>query len=449
MRNESWHLNRRTFLLGSGVSLGLPWLECMADHAAATAGTRPARFCALYFGFGVSVGDDSSEHAHWRWFPNGEGKDYQFNESLKPLEPLRDQLTVLGGLSHPHGRTMGGHDTGDTFLTGALMDSRSLANSVSIDQVVAGHWDGQTRFRSLVMSTDGGIGAPTRSSTLSYNQQGRPIPALNEPQRIFARLFGAGDDESQAENRRLLSEASMLDRLLDDSRSLMRRLGHADQAKLDEYLESVRESEKRVANAQKWLEVPRRELNDDERKLLDLDADDQAPIRYIQTMYDLIYLAFLTDSTRVATYQITNMADASSRAMKFPQLLGFTENLHKTAHSWNKPGGIETLGRWDRIMTEQFAHFIDRLSSAESDGGSLLDDTIVLYGSSNSQTHVNNNYPLILAGGKRLGLSHGSFRKFGEEVPLSNLFVTALACLDVPSEGFADSTGEISELRNT
>ena len=172
MQKKSWHLNRRTFLMGTGVSLGLPWLECMADSAASTSGTRPARFCALYFGFGVSVADDGSEHAGWRWFPNGEGQDYQFNESLKPLEPLRDQLTVLGGLSHPHGRTMGGHDTGDTFLTGALMDSRSLANSVSVDQVIANRWDGQTRFPSLVMSTDGGVGAPTRSSTLSYNQQG-------------------------------------------------------------------------------------------------------------------------------------------------------------------------------------------------------------------------------------------------------------------------------------
>ena len=105
------------------------------------------------------------------------------------------------------------------------------------------------------------------------------------------------------------------------------------------------------------------------------------------------------------------------------------------------------LGRWDKVMTEQFAYFIDRLSSAETDGGSILDDTILLYGSSNSQTHVNKNYPLILAGGKRLGLRHGSFRKFGEEVPLSNLFVTALDCLDVPNESFADSTGEISELR--
>ena len=450
MTTESWHLNRRTFLMGTGVSLGLPWLECMAEDSRRANTTHPPKFCAMYFGFGVSLPEEASDDAQWRWFPKGEGTNYQFNESLKPLEAHRERLTVLGGLSHPRGRKMGGHDTGDTFLTGALMNEKSLVNTVSVDQVIAKAWEGQTRFPSLVMSTDGGVGEPTRSSTLSYDLQGRPVPALNEPRRIFERLFGAGDAELHDQQRRFSSTASMLDRVLADASSLRLRLGHGDQTKLDEYLDAVRETEKRVANSQKWLEIPKIELNDDERKSLNLDSDDQAPFRYIQTMYDLIFLAFRTDSTRVATYQITNMADASSNAIKFPQLIGFSENLHKLAHNWNKPGGAEELGRWDRLMIEHFANFIERMASAKTDdgvtNGSLLDETIVLYGSSNSHTHQNTNYPLILAGGKRLGLRHGRFLQFGEEVPLSNLFVTALDRLGVTRDSFADSEGEISEL---
>ncbi len=447
MARKSWHLSRRTFLMGTGVSLGLPWLECMATTQAQSGDGRPARFCAMYFGFGVSLPDKDHEHAAWRWFPKGEGKSFEFGESLKPLENHRHDLTVLGGLSHPQGRTMGGHDTGDTFLTAARMDSRSLANTVSIDQVIADEWQGQTRFQSLVMSTDGGVGEPTRSSTLSYDRHGLPVPAQNQPRRIFERLFGAGDAELHAEQRRLLSSASMLDLVLDGANSLKRKLGAQDQVKLDEYLQSVRVTEKRVANAQKWLEVPRVELSDEERKSLNIDTDDQAPFAYIGTMYDLIYLAFRTDSTRVATYQITNMADGSSRAMKFPQLTGFTENLHKLAHNWNKPNGAEELGRWDKLMANQLATFLGKLASAEASHGSLLDETIVLYGSSNSHTHENRNYPLIVAGGKRLGLTHGQFLQFEETVPMSNLFATTLDCLGTQRDSFADSTGDLSELR--
>jgi len=297
------------------------------------------------------------------------------------------------------------------------------------------------------MSTDGGVGEPTRSSTLSYDDKGRPIPALNQPRRIFDRFFGAGDADSVAERRRLKSQSAMLDRVLDDARTLRLRLGKQDQNKFDEYLSSVRQIEERVENSQRWLEIPRRELRDEELKMLNLDSDENAPMSFVRTMYDLLYLAFRTDSMRVATYQITNMADASSKAGKFPQLEGFKDSLHTLAHGWDKPEGAENLGRWDRLMADQFSQFLDRMASAPDVGGSLLDNTLVLYGSSNSNTHNNNNYPLILAGGQNLGLKHGSYRKFGDHVPLSNLFVSALECLEVPVGAFADSTGDISELR--
>ncbi|QDU92596.1 DUF1552 domain-containing protein [Lignipirellula cremea] len=446
MANQSWRLGRRTFLMGAGASLGLPWLECMAAGSQQAAVEPPRRLCAMYFGFGVSLPKEDGEQARWRWFPNGEGRDYQFNESLKPLEPHRDQLTVLGGMSHPNGRRMGGHDTGDTFLTGALLTSRFLRNTVSVDQIAAQQFAEETRFPSLVMSTDGGVGEPTRSSTLSYNDKGRPVPALNQPQQIFDRFFGAGDANSLAQKRRLTSASGMLDRVLENSRSLRAKLGRQDREKLDEYLASVRQIEERVAQSQRWLEIPRPELRDEERKMLHLDSDDQAPQNFIRTMYDLIYLAFRTDSTRVATYQITNMADASSRAGKFPQLEGFKGSLHNLAHGWNKPEGAEALGRWDRFMAGQFAHFLERLSTAEEAGGSILDHSVVLYGSSNSTTHNNQNYPLVLAGGRKLGLQHGRYLKYGDDAPLSNLFVTMLNCIGVQQPSFADSTGPLSEL---
>ncbi len=448
MATKSWHLDRRVFLQGTGASLALPWLECMTAAAADSSPTKssPRRMCGLYFGFGVGLPKEDSEHANWRWFPDGEGREFQFTDSLKPLEAHRENLSVLNGLSHPNGRRMGGHDTGDTFLTGAFMHNAGLSNTVSVDQVAAAAQAGQTRFSSLVLSTDGGVGEPTRSSTLSYNDKGHPIPSLNQPQQIFDRFFGAGDADLLAKRRRLKSSSGMLDRVLEDSRALRGRLGKFDREKLDEYLASVRQIEQDVERSQRWLEIPRPELRDEERAMLHLDADDEAPLNFIRTMYDLIYLAFRTDSTRVATYQVTNMADCSSKAAKFPQLQGFKDSLHSLAHGWNKPEGAVALGKWDSFMAEQLAYFLGRLASAQEGDGSVLDHSLVLYGSSNCTTHDNSNYPLVLAGGCKLGMQHGRHIKFGGDVPMSNLLVTMLNAVGAQQESFADSTGELSEL---
>ena len=155
---KSWHLDRRTFLKGAGVAMGLPWLDCMAAEQKAQKQSSPKRFCAFYFPFGVSLPKEDSENAQWRWFPEGQGRDFKFNESLQPLEPLRESVSVLGGLSHPNGRSMGGHDTGDIFLTASELRGRYFKNGVSVDQVAAATIGKQTRFSSLVMSTDGGVG---------------------------------------------------------------------------------------------------------------------------------------------------------------------------------------------------------------------------------------------------------------------------------------------------
>lgn len=402
--------------------------------------------CALYFGFGVALPEEGGAQSKWRWFPEGQGREFQFTETLMPLQPHREDVTILGGLSHPNGREMGGHDTGDTFLTGAFLNNKMLRNTVSVDQVAATVSTDQTRFSSLVMSTDGGVGEPTRSSTLSYNDQGRPLPSLNGPQQIFDRFFGQGDADTMQKRRRLRSASGMLDRVLEDSKSLRLKLGNHDREKLDEYLASVHQIEQGVRRSQQWLDIPRPKLCDEDRERLKLDADDEAPKSYIRTMYDLIYLAFRTDSTRVATYQITNMADCSSLAAKFPQLEGFKDSLHTLAHGWDKPEGAEKLGRWDRFMAEQLAYFLKQMSAAEESNGTLLDNSVVLYGSSNSTTHYNKNYPLVLAGGRQLGLAHGRHLKFGESIPMANLLLTMLHCVGGSDESFADSTGDLTEL---
>ena len=189
MMTKSWHLDRRTFLRGtSGVALGLPLLDGMTwAGEAKTIAEMPRRMCCFYFPFGVC------QKGEYDWFPTGEGKDFQFSLTLKSLEPLRDEVTIMHGISHPQSRSMPGHDTGDTFLTGASMKSPDFQNTISLDQVAAAHLGNETRFDSLVLSTDGGVGEPTRTRTMSYTKKGQPIPAMSDPQKIFNRLFGVGE----------------------------------------------------------------------------------------------------------------------------------------------------------------------------------------------------------------------------------------------------------------
>ena len=385
-----------------------------------------------------------SKDAHWHWTPNGEGRDFKFNESLKSLEPLRDQVSVLTGLSHIKGRKMGGHDTADTFLTAAELKDGHLNNSVSADQIVANQIGEQTRYSSLVLSTDGGVGEPTRSSTLSFSRNGQPIPSLNQPKLVFERLFGVDPGSLQSQRQKLKNSESMLDLVLGHSKSLRTRLGKHDQAKFDEYLDSVRQIEKRVERSQDWLKIPKPEVD---AAGLHLNADDNTPGELMKTMYDLIFLAFQTDSTRVATYQLGNMNGATSIAGKFPQLLGFANHQHKLAHGWNKAGGSEALGKWDQFRVQQFTYFLERLSNtADGENGTLLDNTSVLFGSSNSNTHNNSNYPLLLAGGSKMGFRHGQHHRLDKDIPLSNLLVTMLNRLDAQTDSFADSTGELTEV---
>lgn len=439
-------LPRRHVLRAAGVSLALPWLESAAAPAAAKKGSgdaaAPKRLCCVMFPYGVAVPDDDKPERPWGWFPLGEGKDTQLTKVLEPLDPLMDDVTIFSGLSHPNCRKMNGHDTGDTFLTGNNLEPVTYRNTISLDQFAAERIGHHTRLRSLTLSTDGGVGPRTRSTTLSYSAKGQPIPALADPKQIFQRMFG-DDGASQADRRRLDSSASILDVVMEQSGSLRRQLGVADRRKLDEYETSVRDVEQRVERAHRWLQIPLPEVDPGS---VALEANPEQPVDYLTAIYDLMFLAFQTDLTRLATYQIGSYGPTLART--FPAAIGLEPNWHSLAHGARKPGGAEKIGRFDRFLAEHLARFLRRLKETPEgeDGASLLDRTLVLYGSSNSRTHVNSNYPMLLAGGGQLGVTHRRSLRFDADVPLSNLFVRVLHALDIEADRFADSTGPLADV---
>ena len=443
MSENNFQMNRRTMLRAAGISLALPWMESLAAPAVKS---PPRRFCSIYFPYGVSLPKQDGEYGQWNWFPKGSGRDFTFNKSLEVLEPFRDQVTVLGGLSHPKVRRIGGHDSGDTFLTGEEMSlgATGLKNSISLDQFMARthRLGAKTRFTSLTLSSDGGTGLPTRANTLSYSHNGLPVPSLNRPALVFERLFGLKGDSIDAQRKGLTRTGSHLDLLMDEAKTLQRKLGKTDQDKLDQYLTSVREIEQDVERSARWLDVPKPKVN---AEGLTLDADNETPAKLIYTMLDLIALAFQTDSTRFATYQLASMHGAISIANKFPSLLGFAKDAHGLAHGAGKGKGAENKGKWDRFQTECLAYLMKRLSEIQEGDGTVLDNTCIFYGSSNSKTHNNNNYPLVLAGGKNMGYKHGQYLTFDKDIPLANLFVTIQKRMGVKADSFADSTGSLDE----
>ena len=292
-------IDRRNFLRGTaGFALALPAFETFCGIArAAEKPANPRRLACVYLPNGVPMPlKEDPAYQDWSWFPHGAGKDFTFSKCLDPLEPLRDDLTVLSGLSHPASRNNHGHHNADQFLTGGAIGGRGdYKNSISVDQVYAAHIGEETRFSSLVMSTDGGAGPQRKAHTMSFAPEGRPIPAHDKPKHIFDMLFVKKDGNAA---QRLALNESALDHLMEDARSLRRELSKQDQETFEEFLSSVRDTEIKVAKSARWVNLP---LPTVEVDRLNLDITGEDPREYIQTMYELIYLAFRTDSTRVAT----------------------------------------------------------------------------------------------------------------------------------------------------
>jgi len=457
MAKKSWHLSRRNLLKGAGVALSLPYLNAMhGSHAIANTVEEetPKRLMVGYIAYGTympdgpsgvtSQGNSDKPHHDWSWWPCKDAGDLTFNKSSEPFKELKDYVTYLRGLDHKGGWKMGGHSSGDVFATGADMTETEKTNNISIDQIAANMHGHKTRYSSLVLGTEGGTGSYGSSKTLSHRGPGRPIPSMHKPQEIFNRLFnpyaGKGVEQVRAGLKR---EASILDLLMDHSRSFHNRLGNEDKQKMDEYLESIRAIEQRVERTSQWTHEP---LPNVDTKGLNLEVAHKDAQEYIRCMYDLVYLAFITDSTRYATLMLESEQSSTSEMWNYATyVLGYKGATHDIAHK--RPADYS--GQWDRWRAEQHAYFLKRLRNTPEGEGNMLDNTVVLWGSAHPHaSHSTRNYPIHMAGGNRLGFRHGRLHDFvgDKKVPLANLFVSMLNAVDVPIEKFADSTGNLSQL---
>lgn len=463
MNRKSELLGRRTFLQGTGVALALPWLETFAKGAP-SAEESPKRFVSIYHpdGVGIPLKTDPA-WKDWCWFPRGGEKDFQLTKVLDVLEPLRSDITIYSGLSHPVARKVHGHSNADQYLTGAPIGGQGpYQNTISLDQAYAEHAQSFTRHSSLVISTNGGVGGPRGAQTQSFNREGRPIPAMNKPKQIFDMLFVTSGKDAAA---RLARSKSALDLLIENTKMLGRQLSKRDQETLNQYLSAVRDTEVKLLKAQMWIDKPVPKVD---TRNLHLDAEPKEARLYFQTMYELIYLAFLSDSTRVATFQLgrengEGPHDLLSKAVGLGAAHGLT-------HEVKKPGGWKNLGIYNRYQAEEFGRFVKKLKDTpEPTGkGNMLDNTIAMHGSASSSFHLSRNYPIISAGGKNLGFTNGRYLKFGkgnednqagagidtdagwqgnievEELPLTKLFITMLQRLGVETNSFGGFTGGLS-----
>lgn len=465
-------IDRRRFLRGSGLALALPQFGSLGFGPLAaesleseTSAERPKRLACFYFPDGVPMPlPEDPAYEDWSWFPHGNGRDFRFTKCFEPLQALRDELTVISGFSHPAGRTVHGHNNADQFLTAAATGGGDMEyeNSISLDQEYARHVGAQTRIGSLVMSTDGGTGTARGAHTLSFDRNGRAIPAEHRPKQVFDLLFVKSNNDSA---RRLSLSTSALDEMLADAERMRATLSAQDRRSLDEYLDSVRQAEIQVAKAKRWLDAPLPEVDGSQ---LNLELSTDEPRQYLQIMFELIFLAFKTDSTRVATYQI-GRENGVGRSDHLARAIGF--NLaHQLSHETKNPGGWKNFALYCQFLNEEFGRFVSKLKQTpEPVGpGNMLDNSLLLFGSASSAFHLSRNYPLILAGGKSMGFRHGQYvNQAGsnpqggawdggqepwqkevthEDVPLANLFVTMLQRLGVAADSFGGSTGVVEYL---
>jgi hypothetical protein len=445
-------LDRRHFLRGSSLALALPWLETWSRRSPRE---RPRRFACIYQPDGVPMPlRDDPAFEDWSWFPHGADADFRLTKCLASLEPLRGELSVFSGLSHPAVRAVHGHSNADQFLTGADTGARGdYRNSISLDQAIAAHVGDHTRYTSLVMSSDGGTGTARGAHTLSFDRNGRPIPAAHRPKKIFDSLFVTSDEDA---GRRLSMSGSALDDLLEDARALRQRLSKQDQGSLDQYLDAVRETEQKIEKARRWVGVPLPQVHTGE---LRLEATPDEARAYVQAMLGMIRLAFQTDSTRVATYQIgrengVGISDHLSRAVGF-------ELAHQLSHETKQPDGWKNFGIYCHFLAEEVGRLVQHLKDTPEPGGegSVLDNTLILFGSASSAFHLSRNYPLILFGGKHMGFRHGRYHNHAgvhayggawsggrepwqekfehDDLPLGELYLTILRRMGVTAAEFA------------
>jgi hypothetical protein len=323
------------------------------------------------------------------------------------------------------------------WLTGAPLHNPKPGtyNSVGLDQMVALHTRQHCRQPSLVLSIDAGTGFLSRTGTISYSLEGKPIPAENNPRRIFNRLFRGDRASLKSEREGLQRRIKLVDAVADSARSLNQQLGKSDRERMDQYMTSLNEVEARLIASERWIDVP---LKPQDHSHLNLDATNEGePAEYYRNMFDLIALAFDADITRSVAFML-NREDGMGISDTFPIKLGLSRTHHNLSHAGDKDGQL-AFAKYDQFLSQQLAHFLGRLTEYQDRNGTVLDNTIVLFGSGASTTHNPRNLPTLIAGGANMGLNHGTYWRNGE-TRMSNVYLSILRSMGIQQESFADST---------
>jgi hypothetical protein len=416
-------VNRRHFLKASGLSLGLPFLESLLPKALAATTPNASPHGVKRF---VAIAAPLGFHTPYL-FPETKGFDYKPSPYLEPLQHHRDKFTVMSGLMHPD--VDGGHAAEASFLTGAAHPSApSFRNSISIDQFAAEQMGHLTRYPSLSLSANHGV-------SLSVTRSGVKVPPEVSPSRLYEKLFLEGSAaQKEKQVKRLQDGRSVMDLVMDEVKQVERKVGREDHETLDQYLTSVRDFEKRMVSAEEWANRPKPKVDAPKPK----DVEDRADfVGRMRLMYDLMFLAISTDSTRLITF-------TGSGSNEVVSLEGVDDGWHNLSHHGKDPEKLEQLAIIEKEEFVLFGEFIGKLKAFREGEHSLIDQTAIVMGSSlgNASSHNNTNLPIVFAGG---GFRHGQHLAFeGKEAPpLANLFVSCLQHMGLEADSFSSGTGKM------
>jgi len=440
-------LPRRTFLKGFGLSVGLPLMEAMkpaVQAMAAPAGAmHPVRMGFVFFPNGAIMQS---------WTPGKAGSDYELSDTLQPLADYKSDLNVLTGLAQDNGRAKG-DGPGDharcasTFLTGAHPFKTSGADirvGVSVDQVAAEKVGKLTRLPSLELGINRGRNAGNcdsgyscaYSSNISWKTEATPMAKEINPRLAFERLFGSGREAEASRQTRDLYRKSILDLVSEDARRLSKQLGKTDRQKLDEYFQSVRALESRIEQAEKAASIQPPELN-----LPDGIPGDLG--QHIRLMMDIMVVAFQSDSTRISTFMLGNAGDNRPYRM-----VDVNEGHHSLSHHGNKEEKMNQIRKIDKYLATHFAYLLKKMKETPEGEGTLLDNSMILYGSGlgDANRHDHHGLPIVMAGGGGGTIQTGRHIKVASETPLNNLFLSMLDRVGADVESVGDSKGRFTEI---
>lgn len=436
-------LSRRAVLRASGACLALPWLDAMipALGKAATP-TAPRRFVLFYCPNGMIMPS---------WTPKGEGTDFTFGPTLEPLTPFREKILVLGGLDRPQKQTArtGPHAAaGGAYLTGSYARRLEVRAEASVDQIISEKVGRDTVFSSLELGTEepdlSGIcdmgGSCAYTNTLSWRDATTPLPSEVNPRSLFERMFGIAAETTDpvARRARLARQQTVLDAVREQISGMKSKLGPADTSKLNQYLETVRDIERRI-------QIVEKDNSSNPGLVLERAAGiPESFDEHVRLMIDLQIAALQNDMTRVIVFMIAReLTDRS-----YPSI-GIHDAHHQVSHHGNDPEKIAKVAKINRLFMEKLAYYMDRLQGTPELGQTLFDQTLMVGGASiaDSNAHSPVNLPVLLAGGAGGQIQGGRHIKFPAGTPLNNLWVSVMQMMGVEQDHFGDSTGRLDGLK--